>query len=249
MRPTPRYDLCGGGTTRRTVLAVRHGFQVILLAFVQHVGAVGRTSVARSLAIRAGFGTFLHRLAVFHVFHLLFLRLPLLGERNQTDDGKGQRHHAAEFVNLHGAFLFLKNVISTPATEIVISTQVTEIAEKKTDVNEHIQVSIHVGLLCNEPPDTAGLPFIKSSDDSNFYSTGKEPPLRLLQSQMRIENDDSRRNLVAAESRKQPKTSGDFTSPYRVNRSKPSERQCPWLPRCDLSASLNSSRIWHQPRR
>jgi hypothetical protein len=62
-----------------------------------------------------------------------------------------------------------RNAISTTATEIVISTQATEIAEKN-DVNEHAQVSIHVGLLCNEPPGKAGLPFIKSSEDSNFYS-------------------------------------------------------------------------------
>ena len=38
----------------------------------------------------------------------------------------------------------------------------------KTDVNEHIQVSIHVGLLSNEPPDIAGLLFFKSSDDFNL---------------------------------------------------------------------------------
>src|SRR5471032_1113927 len=37
----------------------------------------------------------------------------------------------AEFANVHGTCLSLKNVISTPTTEIVISTQVTGIAEKK----------------------------------------------------------------------------------------------------------------------
>jgi hypothetical protein len=31
---------------------------------------------------------------------------------------------------------------------------------KKTDVVEHPQVFDHVGLLVNEPPGTAGLPFI-----------------------------------------------------------------------------------------
>jgi len=31
---------------------------------------------------------------------------------------------------------------------------------KKTDVDEHFQMSIHVGLLCNELPGVAGLPFI-----------------------------------------------------------------------------------------
>jgi hypothetical protein len=91
---------------------------------------MGRTGVARSLAIRAGFGTRLHHRIVFHVIHFLFLRLPFLSERHQTDDAEGQRHQTAEFANVHGAFLSLKNVISTPATEIVISTQVTEIAKK-----------------------------------------------------------------------------------------------------------------------
>jgi hypothetical protein len=31
---------------------------------------------------------------------------------------------------------------------------------KKNDVDEHIQMSIHVGLLCNELPGVAGPPFI-----------------------------------------------------------------------------------------
>jgi hypothetical protein len=46
-----------------------------------------------------------------------------------------------------------------------ISTQITGVTETKTDVNEHIEVPMHVGLLCNQPPDTAGLPFIESSDE------------------------------------------------------------------------------------
>ena len=33
-------------------------------------------------------------------------------------------------------------------------------AQKKTDVWEHPGVFEHVGLLVNEPPGTAGLPFI-----------------------------------------------------------------------------------------
>lgn len=44
----------------------------------------------------------------------------------------------------------------------------TDIANKKADVNEHNLVSIHVGVLCNEPPKIAGLPFIKSSDNSKL---------------------------------------------------------------------------------
>src|SRR5476651_25512 len=63
-----------------------------------------------------------------------------------------------------------------------------------------------------------------------------------------LENDDSRRKLTSAESRKQPRTSGGFTSSYGLNRSKPSE-QHRWRPRCDLSASPSSSQIWCQRRR
>ena len=37
---------------------------------------------------------------------------------------------------------------------------------KKADVAKHPKVLNHVGLLCNEPPGTAGLPFIKSSDSN-----------------------------------------------------------------------------------
>jgi hypothetical protein len=33
-------------------------------------------------------------------------------------------------------------------------------AKKKADVAEHLGVFDHVGLLVNEPPGTAGLPFI-----------------------------------------------------------------------------------------
>jgi hypothetical protein len=38
-------------------------------------------------------------------------------------------------------------------------------SEKKADVAEHPEVFDHVGLLVNEPPDSAGLPFIQSSED------------------------------------------------------------------------------------
>jgi hypothetical protein len=31
---------------------------------------------------------------------------------------------------------------------------------KKADVSEHLEMFAHVGLLVNEPPGTAGLPFI-----------------------------------------------------------------------------------------
>jgi len=43
----------------------------------------------------------------------------------------------------------------------------TVVKNKKADVVGHLLVSHHVGLLTNEPPDTAGLPFIKFSDDFN----------------------------------------------------------------------------------
>ena len=35
---------------------------------------------------------------------------------------------------------------------------------KKADVAEHPEVFHHVGLLIDEPPDIAGLPFIQSSE-------------------------------------------------------------------------------------
>ena len=109
MRPAPRNDLCGGGTDRRTILTVRQGFQVFLFAFGQQMRTMGRTGVARSLAIRAGFGTRLHHRIVFHVIRLLFLRLPLLGERYQTDDAEDHRQHTdtAEHSSLHGKIPFL----------------------------------------------------------------------------------------------------------------------------------------------
>jgi hypothetical protein len=49
-------------------------------------------------------------------------------------------------------------------------------AKKKADVVEHPEVFDHVGLHVNEPPGTAGLLFILSSD--NFHSS--EPTLRSL---------------------------------------------------------------------
>jgi hypothetical protein len=36
---------------------------------------------------------------------------------------------------------------------------------KKADVGKHPEVFGHVGLLVNRPPGTAGLPFIKSTDN------------------------------------------------------------------------------------
>jgi hypothetical protein len=36
----------------------------------------------------------------------------------------------------------------------------TAFAAKKADVAEHVEVFDHVGLLFNEPSDTAGLPLI-----------------------------------------------------------------------------------------
>lgn len=82
-RPSTRHDLCGGGTDSRTVSTGCQGGQVVLLAFVQHVGTVGRTKIACPLAFRAGLRTLLHDRIVFHVIHLLLLRLPLLGKRHQ----------------------------------------------------------------------------------------------------------------------------------------------------------------------
>jgi hypothetical protein len=46
--------------------------------------------------------------------------------------------------------------------------------QKKAGVAEHPEVFGHAGLLANEPPGKAGLPFIKSSDDvhSRFGGIG-----------------------------------------------------------------------------
>jgi hypothetical protein len=94
---------------------------------------VSRTRVARSLAVRAGFGTRLHRLIVLRVSHLFLLRLSLLGEHQHSADSEGQCHHtnSANCPSIHGTILSLKTVDSTPMTEVVISPQVNVTAKKE----------------------------------------------------------------------------------------------------------------------
>jgi hypothetical protein len=52
--------------------------------------------------------------------------------------------------------------------------------QKKANVAEHYRVSHHVGLLVNEPPGPAGLPFVQSSDDSGSSSLRSKIPVNML---------------------------------------------------------------------
>jgi hypothetical protein len=49
-----------------------------------------------------------------------------------------------------------------------VATVKTPPQQKKADVIELPKAFHHVGLLLNEPPDTVGLLFIQSSDDSEL---------------------------------------------------------------------------------
>jgi hypothetical protein len=49
--------------------------------------------------------------------------------------------------------------------------------EKKADVEKHPEVFLHVGLLVDEPPSPAGLPFIQSSDNIYFDSHRRRPAM------------------------------------------------------------------------
>lgn len=77
---------------------------------MEHVGAVGRTSVACALTVRAGLCARLHYRMLFQVIRLLFLRLSRLGERNNPDDGKshGRQTDSAEHSILHDKIPFRK---------------------------------------------------------------------------------------------------------------------------------------------
>jgi len=85
-RTASRHDLRSARTHCRAVLAGRERDGMLLLAFTEHVGAVSRTHIARTLAVRACFGTRLHHFVVFHVIGFLLLRLALLGESAQAED-------------------------------------------------------------------------------------------------------------------------------------------------------------------
>ena len=122
IRPTSRHDLGGGGTDSRTVLTGHQGRQVFLRAFMQHVGAVGGTRVARPLAVRAGFGTLLHHRIVFRMMHLL-LRLPLLGECHHTDEGQRRSTETADFSSVHEPLLSLKRRYLDARDKFVTSTR------------------------------------------------------------------------------------------------------------------------------
>jgi hypothetical protein len=57
-------------------------------------------------------------------------------------------------------------MVTTLLTAIASLTARARPEQKKADVVEHRWVFDHVGLLCNGPPGSAGLPFIKPSDDA-----------------------------------------------------------------------------------
>ncbi len=142
-------DLSTGGTTCCAVLTVHQACQVFLLAIGQQVRAMGRTVIARSLAVRARFRTLLQ-----HGVGFRFCRLRRTGEHIHTDDRKTHRQNhrtdSAGHSILHDQTFSSESVISTPASEIDVSIRVTE--TKKTDVEEHTQAFPNVGLLRNEPP-------------------------------------------------------------------------------------------------
>ena len=52
--------------------------------------------------------------------------------------------------------------------------------KKKADVAEHPEGFDHVGILVNQPPGTAGLPFIESSDFNHCESTKPIPSWQRL---------------------------------------------------------------------
>ena len=111
-RPATRTDLRTGGTAGGTVPTVHQARQVFLLSIGQQVRTVRGTEVARTLAIRAGFGTLLQLL-----IDLNLCRLDLIGERIHADDGEGEshRHHtdSTEHSILHGNSPLLKPPLDT----------------------------------------------------------------------------------------------------------------------------------------
>ena len=67
MRSTSRNDLSSGSAAGRTVLTLFEGRQVFLLALGNQRGTMGRTHVARPLAIAARLGTRFVRCVMFVV--------------------------------------------------------------------------------------------------------------------------------------------------------------------------------------
>jgi hypothetical protein len=100
--------VAGFRTDRRTVLTGHHRREVFIRAFVLHVGAMSGIGVACPLAVRAGVGTGPHHLVVFGKSVLLLQ--PRLGQRRQSAEGEGQRHHTdnAGLSSGHGTLLFKK---------------------------------------------------------------------------------------------------------------------------------------------
>jgi len=123
-RPFTRTDLGTGGAACRTVPAVHQARQAFLLPIGQQVCTVRGTMVARTLAVRTRFGTLLQ-----HRIDLRFLRLGLMRDCTQADNGEGerQRHRtdSTEHALLHGKLPFLRDC--QPASDRNCrSTQMTE---------------------------------------------------------------------------------------------------------------------------
>jgi len=173
MRPVPGNDLCGGGAAGRTILTVRQCRQVFFLALEQHTQTMRRTGIACPLAVRAGRSALQHPLHAFPVIHLVVLRLPQLGEPQDADEGQSHQTDTSACPDVHPTLLFRKTVSRRQRQEL--SSRRSDRNDEKTDVDEHSHAFIHVGLLCNEPPSMAGLPFIQSSDEFNEFSLSSGP--------------------------------------------------------------------------
>jgi hypothetical protein len=104
---------------------------MVLLALMQHMSAVGRTPVARALAVRTGFGARLHYGMVIGV---LFLCLALSGDRDHTDNRDRQRCHAdaAEFSSHHGKPPFLNSLtVRRESRRFAIASKLAGFANEK----------------------------------------------------------------------------------------------------------------------
>ena len=53
-----------------------------------------------------------------------------------------------------------------------LTWRVRVVGYKKAGVVEHLEVFDHAGLLLNEPPGMAELPFVQSSDDFDQFMNG-----------------------------------------------------------------------------
>jgi hypothetical protein len=118
-----------------------------------------RAGVARTLAIRTCFGARLHHRLVFGGNQLFILRLPLVGECHNTDDGETEHRKtdAAEHSLLHSSTPFLRFVCSTQMTEIC-HFDASNRKQQETSMRFTLDtgtVDVRVGLLLNLPAVTS----------------------------------------------------------------------------------------------